>query len=106
VLVRAENPWLFPGESGKPKTSNTFGLQLTDRIWKAVGLRITAHQFRHAAATIYLKQRPGEYETVRRLLGHLNIQTTIDFYCGLQTTQATEEFGKLVRAQMKLNITE
>jgi len=106
VLQRAANAWLFPGDSGKPKTANTFGVQLSDRIWKAVGLRITAHQFRHAAAAIYLKQRPGEYETVRRLLGHRNIQTTIDFYCGLQTAQATEEFGKLIRAQIKLDTTD
>jgi len=47
---------------------------------------MTVHQFRHACAAIYLKHRPGEYEVVRRLLGHRNIQTTINFYCGLETT--------------------
>ena len=44
---------------------------------------MTAHQFRHAAAAIYLKEHPGQYETVRQLLGHRNIQTTINFYVGL-----------------------
>jgi hypothetical protein len=34
---------------------------------------------------------------VRRVLGHRSIQTTISFYCGLETTQANEIFGKLVR---------
>ena len=71
------------------------------RIQKATGLRITVHQFRHAAAAIYLKHRPGDYETVRRLLGHRDIMTTIRFYCGLQTMQATEQFGKLIRQQAK-----
>jgi integrase len=104
ALLRGVNaPWLFPGESGEPKTANTFGTQITERIEKAVGLRITPHQFRHAAAAIYLKHRPGDYETVRRLLGHRNIQTTVDFYCGLQTTQATEQFGKIIREQMKFD---
>ena len=70
---------------------------------EAVGLRITVHQFRHAAAAIYLKHRPGDYETVRRLLGHRDIQTTIRFYCGLQTTQATEQFGKLIRQHIKFD---
>ena len=93
--------WLFPGEGGEPKMANTFSTQITERIQKAIGLRITVHQFRHAAAAIYLKHRPGDYETVRRLLGHRNIQTTINFYCGLQTTQATEQFGKLIRQQIK-----
>jgi hypothetical protein len=40
---------------------------------------------------------------VRRFLGHRNIQTTINFYCGLQTMQATEEFGKIIRRQIKFD---
>jgi integrase len=67
----------------------------------ATGLRITAHQFRHAAAAIYLRHYPGAYETVKRLLGHRNIQTTINFYCGLETTQANQEFGKIIRQKIK-----
>jgi integrase len=104
ALLRGSNSsWLFPGEGGGPKAAITFSLLITKRIMKAVGARITVHQFRHAAAAIYLKHRPGDYETVRRLLGHRSIQTTIDFYCGLQTTQATEQFGKLIRQQIKFD---
>ena len=101
VLLRGSNaPWLFPGETGDFKTPNMFSGQITDRIEKATGLRITTHQFRHAAAAIYLKHHPDEYETVRRLLGHRNIQTTITFYSGLETIAATEKFAKLVRDQV------
>jgi integrase len=104
ALLRGSNAsWLFPGEAGKPKVGITFSLQITRRIQKAVGLRITVHQFRHAAAAIYLKHRPGDYETVRRVLGHRDIQTTIRFYCGLETMQATEDFGKLIRQQIKFD---
>jgi integrase len=104
VLLRRSNAsWLFPGESGNRKTANMFSTQITERIEKATGLRITVHQFRHAAAAIYLKHHPGDYETVRRFLGHRNIQTTINFYCGLQTMQATEEFGKIIRRQIKFD---
>ena len=101
LLRSADKSWLFPGEDGEPKRTHTFGPQLSQRIEKAIELRITVHQFRHAAAAIYLKHRPGDYETVRRLLGHRNIQTTIRFYCGLQTTQATEQFGKIIREQVR-----
>jgi integrase len=102
VLLRGTNTsWLFPGEGGQPKNKLLFGKQITERIQKAVGLRITPHQFRHAAAAIYLKHHPGDYETVRRVLGHRDIQTTIRFYCGLGTMQATEAFGKLIRKQIK-----
>jgi integrase len=64
-------------------------------------LEITPHQFRHAAAAIFLKHRPGEYETVRRLLGHRNIRTTVNFYCGLETIHATEAFGRIIQDYVK-----
>ena len=69
-------PGYFPANAMRPRTNLGFSHQITMRIEKAIGLRITVHQFRHAAATIYLKHRPGDYETVRRLLGHRNIMTT------------------------------
>jgi integrase len=104
TLVRGSNTgWLFPGVAGKPKTANMFSTQITERIEKATGVRMTVHQFRHACAAIYLKHRPGEYETVKRLLGHRNIQTTINFYCGLETTQANEAFGKIIRQHIKFD---
>jgi integrase len=104
TLVRGSNAaWLFPGVAGEPKTANMFSTQITERIQKATGLRMTVHQFRHACAAIYLKHRPGEYEVVRRLLGHRNIQTTINFYCGLETTQANEAFGKIIHDYIKFD---
>jgi integrase len=103
-LLRGSNElWLFPGEAGGCKDAKTFSGQITERIDKATGLRLTVHQFRHAAAATLLKHRPGEYELVRRLLGHRNIQTTMHFYCGLETIQANKLFGDIVRAEMKFN---
>jgi integrase len=103
LLRRLNAAWLFPGVAGEPKTANMFSTQITERIQKATGVRMTVHQFRHACAAIYLKHRPGEYEVVRRLLGHRNIQTTINFYCGLETTQANEAFGKIIRDHIKFD---
>jgi integrase len=103
TLLRGSNElWLFPGENGGCKGSTTLGDQITQRIEKAIGLCITPHQFRHAAAAIYLKHHPGDYETVRRILGHRNIQTTIKFYCGLETLYANKHFGDLLRREMTL----
>jgi hypothetical protein len=101
TLLRGSNKlWLFPGETGGCKDSRTLGGQITQKVHKAIGLLITPHQFRHAAAAIYLKHHPGDYETVRRILGHRNIQTTIKFYCGLETLQANKKFGDIVRQHM------
>jgi hypothetical protein len=49
-------------------------------------------------AAIYLSHNPGE---VRRLLGHKNVQTTIRFYCALETAEATRKFGAIVRNLLK-----
>jgi integrase len=102
ILLRGSNElWLFPGESGGCKDAKTFSGQISERVEKATGLRITVHQFRHAAAAMWLRHRPGDYETVRRMLGHRNIQTTLNFYCGLETMQANVMFGDMVRKLMK-----
>jgi integrase len=82
------------------RTPGLLSGQITQKIQKAIGLLITPHRFRHAAAAIYLKHHPGDYETVRRILGHRNIQTTIRFYCGLDTLQANKKFGDIVRQHM------
>jgi integrase len=101
-LLRGSNElWLFTGEAGGSKNAKTLSGQITERIEEAAGLVITVHQFRHAAAALWLNHHPGDYETVRRVLGHRNIQTTIKFYCGLETTQANIMFGALVRKLRK-----
>jgi integrase len=102
ALVRGSNAsWLFPGEAGNAKTASMFSGQITERIQKATGLRITVHQFRHAAAAVYLSKHPGDWETVRRFLGHKNIQTTINFYAGLATIAATRQFAAIVRKDLE-----
>jgi integrase len=103
ALMRGSNEdWLFPGGEGGAKDAHLFGIQITDRIQKVTGLRITLHQYRHAAAAVYLKHHPGDYETVRRFLGHRNVRTTVKFYCGLETIQATRMLGDVVRRHRKI----
>jgi len=101
TLVRGSNePWLFPGEASGCKTKTTLSSQITERVQKATRIRITVHQFRHAAAALILWAHPENYELVRRVLGHRNIQTTINFYCGLENTQASEIFADIVQLHM------
>jgi integrase len=101
VMRGSNEDWLFPGTEGGSKDPHLFGIQITERIQKVTGLRITLHQYRHAAAAVYLKEHPGDYETVRRFLGHRNIRTTVNFYCGLETIQATRMLGDVVRQHRK-----
>jgi integrase len=97
ALLRGSNEdWLFPGQLKGAKGKISFSGQITQRIYKATGLRMTVHQFRHAAGAIILKKRPGEYELVRQLLGHKNVQTTINAYIGLDGIQASEIYNKII----------
>jgi integrase len=100
LLRGSKDLWLFPGQKCEIKNSRTLSLQITDRVIKATGLRITVHQFRHAAAAIFLKHRPGQYELVRQMLGHRSIQTTMNFYVGLENIQATEIFGDIIKQRL------
>jgi len=96
-LMRGFNhDYLFPGEAHGPKLTKTLSKQISDRLWKELGLKITPHQFRHAAAYIMLNADPGNYELVRRVLGHRSVATTRNFYIGLETLEATRLFGEIV----------
>jgi Phage integrase family len=102
ALLRGRNEdWLFPGQRSGAKGKVSFSGQITERVYKATGLLMTVHQFRHAAGAIILKRRPGEYELVRRLLGHRNVQTTINAYVGLENIQASEIFSEMVMEHME-----
>lgn len=95
-LRGSNSPWLFPGLLGGHKEARTMSQQLTETIERAIGVRITPHQLRHIAAAIILEADPGNYELVRRVLGHRNIQTTINHYIGLETVDAVRQYNRLV----------
>ena len=94
-LCRSDSPWLFPGELSGHKTKGTLSGQIIERITKELGIRVTPHQFRHLAAAFILEKDPANYEFVRRVLGHKNLQTTINFYVGLETVDAVRKFSAM-----------
>ena len=97
VLMGGRNhDCLFPGDVHERKDIKTLSSQISDKLWKCLGVKVTPHQFRHAAAAILLQHEPGNYELIRRVLGHKFIQTTISFYIGLETLEATRRFADLV----------
>jgi site-specific recombinase XerC len=101
TLLRGRNEdWLFPGQHSGAKGKTSFSGQISDRIYEGTGVRMTVHQFRHAAGALLLSRRPGEYELVRQLLGHRNVQTTVNAYIGLENIQASEIFSKIVMEHM------
>ena len=95
-LLRAPSRWLFPGEGAGHKAAYLLSQQIADMMERTVGVRITTHQFRHFAGATYLRENPGGHEVVRRYLGHKNIETTLNFYAGMETDVAFRQLHKLV----------
>lgn len=79
---------LFISWNGVRKTEVALSVQLKKFIREETGYELSPHTFRHLVGLIFLKRYPGEYETVRKLLGHKDIRTTIKFYTGLEIQDA------------------
>jgi integrase len=95
MLSEAPSPWLFPGrDAGAHKAVMTLGQQITIHVFKATGLHVNLHLFRHVAAKLYLDRNPGGYEVVRRHLGHRSMDTTTRFYAGMETAAASRHFDE------------
>jgi integrase len=106
LLRGRKEDYLFPGLREGAKGKVSFSGQISKQIYKATGLKMTVHQFRHAAGAIILKNRPGEYELVRQILGHRSIATTMRCYVGLDSIQASEIFTNMVVAEINQDLIE
>ena len=68
-LSEAKGSALFPRQSdGGPRMPGNLSNELMARINRETGLAVHPHLFRHLAAMLNLKERPGDFETVRRML--------------------------------------
>ena len=103
------SPWLFPGDTNRPKRSDTLSKQLTQLVRKELCIRFSPHQIRHFMAMIHLDARPGDIETPRRVLGHRSAATTANIYDGFSMVRASRVHGELIqqrrRYQAKLDTT-
>ena len=96
VLLREPSDALFPGKGGKAKSSGTLAIQLSRTVFRYTGLRFNTHLFRHAGGKIFLDARPGQYEVVRRVLGHRSMATTTSLYTGAETRSAGLHFASVI----------
>lgn len=95
-LLRMDSDALFPGENGGPKNSSTLSVQISDKVHRYTGMKFNAHLFRHAGGKIFLDARPGQYEVMRRVLGHRSITTTTGIYAGAETRSAGAHFAAVI----------
>jgi integrase len=96
LFLPKSNPYLFPGREGKAKDQAALRKQIEKTLWEEAAIRLTPHQFRHAAAKLLLDARPGFYEVVRKLLGHKSMVTTYSHYAGAETQAAVELYADVI----------
>ncbi|MFC7477974.1 tyrosine-type recombinase/integrase [Dankookia sp. GCM10030260] len=107
------SPYLFPA-FGKADSKSQAALAegIKKLIRREIDLEVHPHLMRHFAAWRHLNRHPGQYEIVRRALGHASVETTIATYCGLEAENAarlfhggleddTTEARRLVRAKQR-----
>jgi len=95
-LMTDNSAFLFPARQGGAKTPAQIAEQIQRAIRIGTGLAHNLHLFRHLAAFLYLKAHPGDYETVRLLLGHKDLATTVRSYCGFERSDAIRRYDKLI----------
>jgi integrase len=96
VLASGDNDFLFPGRGNGPRAIQQLADWLSKTVTREVGAEFNVHLARHFAAASYLARYPGQYEMVRRLLGHKNIQTTISAYVSFAVDAAAQRFDAIV----------
>jgi integrase len=93
--------FLFPSPKGVKRPSGRLGQQLKVFLANEAGIVITPHQFRHLAAKLYLDRVPGDFETVRLLLGHKDIATTMRFYREMDPIVAMKRYSEFLTEKME-----
>ena len=87
---------LFVNADGTPKNQATVAWLITTYLRRRAGIVLTPHQFRHLSAKVVLDAEPGAFETVKQLLGHKNIKTTVGAYAGIDSRRAARRHHHLV----------
>lgn len=90
--------WLFVRLDGSRVPDAALRDGITKVVKREIGIPMTPHQFRHAAAAIVLDARPDALGLVKDLLGHRSIKTTSHFYAGMRTRVAVREYGSILES--------
>ena len=87
---------LFVNADGTAKSQATIAWLISNYLKRRAGIVLTSHQFRHLSAKVLLDAEPGSFETVKQLLGHKSIKTTVGAYAGIDSRRAARHHQRLV----------
>jgi integrase len=91
---------LFVNADGTAKHTKVVADLITRYLRRRAGIVVTPHQFRHLSAKLILDAEPGSFETVRQLLGHKNLKTTVGAYAGIDSRRAARHHQRLIERML------
>jgi integrase len=89
---------VFVNDNGTPKTQWTLAWTIRTYLKRRAGINLSSHQFRHLSALVVLNAEPGNFETVRQLLGHSSLRTTVNAYAGIDSRRAARHHQRLIES--------
>ena len=101
LTTGSANRFLFPNTKNGPRGAHDLSVETIERVEGLLGVEFNLHLLRHIAVLRHLTHHPGDYETVRLLLGHKSVATTIQFYAGLEAEAAARHYDALLSADRK-----
>jgi len=87
---------LFVKANGTSKNQWSVAWLIRTYLKRQAGIILSSHQFRHLSALVVLDAEPGNFETVRQLLGHASLRATVSAYTGISTRRAARHHQRLV----------
>lgn len=87
---------LFVKADGTPKNQWSVAWLIRRYLKRRAGIVLSSHQFRHLSAKMVLDAEPGNFETVRQLLGHKSLNTTVGAYAGIDSRRAARHHQRLI----------
>ncbi|WP_374450333.1 tyrosine-type recombinase/integrase [Stella sp.] len=92
----AGSRWLFPGPEGRHNVPETLS-RLVGRLGEQhLGVRTTAHLFRHLVASMLFEDDPRNVAVAQHVLGHTTDKVTGRMYGELSMKGAVAEHGKML----------
>lgn len=92
---------LFVNADGSAKAQATVAWVISNYLKRCAGIMLTPHQFRQLSAKVLLDSDPGGFETVKQLLGHKSIKTTVGAYAGIDSRRAARHHQRLVEKALE-----
>lgn len=102
ILLRGhKSDWVFPNTGGVHICASTIQRIVKLNCLRFLDKAVTPHLIRDCVAYWWLKRNPKDYLTVSQLLGHKDINTTINLYSHFDSELAATLYDQLLSDELK-----